>query len=221
MYPILVIGKPGSGKSSSLRNLDPKTTFVISVIGKTLPFKSFRKNYKPITGWDDKEGNYYVTDNIAQILKCVEVINTKRLDIKTLVIDDWQYLLSHEFMRRVTCSEKEKNPYQKYTDLALHGWQSIMALKGLRKDLASVVLAHCELDQFGFSRLKTIGKMLSEKMDFEGEFEICLHARVQDGRYVFQTNQDNDFMARSPIEMFEDQFIDNDLAVVFDKVNNY
>lgn len=215
-YPILVIGKPGSGKSASLRNLDPKTTFVISVIGKSLPFKSFRKDYKAITGWEDKKGNFYIADDIIKILKCIEVVNTKRLDIKTLVIDDWQYILSHEFMRRA----KEKG-YEKFTDLALTGWQSIMSLKGLRKDLASIILAHSELDHYGFARLKTIGKLLSEKVDFEGEFEVCLHARMSDGQYIFQTNQDAEFMARSPMGMFENQFMENDLTVVLDRMNAY
>ncbi|MFO7896359.1 MAG: hypothetical protein R6U84_05470, partial [Candidatus Cloacimonadales bacterium] len=127
-----------------------------------------------------------------------------------------QFLLSHEFMRRA----KERG-YDKYSDMAVNGWQSIMALKSLRPDLLSVVIAHSELDVTGFARLKTIGKLLSEKMDFEGEFEMCLHARVEDGQYFFQTQQDGEYMARSPMEMFDESLIPNDLAVVIDKVKEY
>jgi len=214
--PILIIGKPGSGKSASLRNLDPKSTFLINVIGKSLPFKSYKKDYKPLTSWDDKIGNRYASDKIDSILKCIAVVNKSRLDIKTIVIDDWQYLLSHEFMRRA----KERS-FDKYNDMAVNGWQSVMALKSLRPDLLSVVMAHSELDNLGFARLKTVGKLLSEKMDFEGEFEMCLHSRVEDGEYLFQTQQDSEYMARTPMQMFDDLLIPNDLKIVIDAVKDY
>lgn len=214
--PILIIGKPGSGKSSSLRNLDPKSTFLINVIGKSLPFKSYKKYYKPLTGWNDKEGNRYASDKIENILKCIDIVNKNRPEIKTLVIDDWQYILSHEFMRRA----KERS-FDKYNDMATNGWQSVMALKVLRPDLISVVMAHSELDATGFARLKTVGKLLSEKMDFEGEFEMCLHTRVDDGEYVFQTQQDNEYMARTPMEMFDELLIPNDLSMVLTSVKTY
>jgi dephospho-CoA kinase len=214
--PILIIGKPGSGKSSSLRYLDPKTTFLINVIGKALPFRSYKKDYKALRSWSDLEGNRFASDKIDNILKCIEVVNKNRPEIKTLVIDDWQYILSHEFMRRA----KERS-FDKYNDMASNGWQSIMALKELRPDLLTVVMAHSELDQTGFARLKTVGKLLSEKMDFEGEFEMCLHARVDDGEYVFQTQQDGEYMARTPMEMFDDVLIPNDLSNVLRAVKTY
>ncbi len=214
--PILIIGKPGTGKSSSLRNLDPKSTFLINVIGKSLPFKSYKNNYKPLTGWDDKDGNRYASDKIENILKCIEVVNKNRPEIKTLVIDDWQYILSHEFMRRA----KERS-FDKYNDMATNGWQSVMALKMLRSDLISVVMAHSEVDATGFARLKTVGKLLSEKMDFEGEFEMCFHTRVENGEYFFQTQHDGEHMARTPMEMFDEFLIPNDLSMIIDAVENY
>ena len=111
--------------------------------------------------------------------------------------------------------------FDKYNDMATNGWQSVMALKSLRPDLISVVMAHSELDATGFARLKTVGKLLSEKMDFEGEFEMCFHTRVENGEYFFQTQHDGEHMARTPMEMFDEFLIPNDLSMIIDAVENY
>jgi hypothetical protein len=218
---VLVIGQSGSGKSTSLRNLDPKTTFVINVLDKPLPFKAFKKNYRALTK-ENKSGNYYSTSDWANVVKCIEMVNRERTEITTLIIDDWQYILAYEFMRRnTTGEEKEKNPYQKFTDIAVHGWSTINACLGTRETLTNFVLSHSDIDATGRSKCKTIGKMLDEKITIEGLFTTVLHSRVVNGEYMFQTQYDGEFLAKSPMGMFEEHLIPNDLVSVKSAVENY
>lgn len=213
---VLVIGQSGSGKSTSLRNLDPKTTFIINVLDKPLPFRGFKKGYKPCTK-ENKNGNYFATSDWSRVVRCIEMVNNERSDITTLVIDDWQYILSYEFIRRA--SEKG---FDKFSDLANHGWSTMNACTtGTRSSLTTFILAHSDLDQTGRSKLKTIGKMLDEKITLEGLFTTVLHSRIIDGEYKFQTQDDGDFLAKSPIGMFDEHLIPNDLVSVKDAVENY
>jgi AAA domain len=212
---VLVIGQSGSGKSTSLRNLNPKTTFIINVLDKPLPFKAFKKNYQAVTK-KNKDGNYYSTDNWAHIVQCIEMVSKERPEITTLIIDDWQYILAHEFMRRV-----DEKGYDKFSELANHGWSTINACLGTRDSLTNFVLAHSDVDSTGRSKCKTIGKMLDEKITIEGLFTTVLHSRVVDGEYKFQTQYDGEFLAKSPMGMFEDHLIPNDLVSVKDAVENY
>jgi len=212
--PILVIGQSGSGKSTSLRNLDPKTTFIINVLDKPLPFKSFKKSYQWVT--KDKKGNYYSTHDWAKVIGCIEMVNRERPEITTLVIDDWQYILSYEFMKKAT----EKG-FDKFSELAQHGWSTVNSCLSTRPNLTSFILAHSDVDATGRSKLKTIGKMLDEKITLEGLFTTVLHSRVIDGEYKFQTQYDGEFLAKSPMGMFKDHLIPNDLVAVKDAVENY
>lgn len=208
---VLVIGQSGSGKSTSLRNLDPKTTFIINVLDKPLPFRGFKKNYNAT------EKNYYSTNDWAKVVNCIERVNKERPDITTLVIDDWQYILSYEFIRRA--SEKG---FDKFSDLASHGWQTMNACTtGTRQTLTTFILAHSDMDTSGRSKLKTIGKMLDEKITLEGLFTTVLHSRIVDGEYVFQTQDNGDYLAKSPMGMFEEFLIPNDLLTVKGAVENY
>lgn len=212
---VLVIGQSGSGKSTSLRHLDPKSTFIINVLDKPLPFKAYRKNYHACTK-QNKQGNYFTSDNWEQVVRCIDMVNKEKPEVTTLIIDDWQYILAHEFMRRV--SEKG---FDKFSELANHGWSTINACLGTRSTLTNFILAHSDVDSTGRSKCKTIGKMLDEKITIEGLFTTVLHSRVVDGEYKFQTQYDGEFLAKSPMGMFEDHLIPNDLVSVKDAVENY
>ncbi len=212
---VLVIGQSGSGKSTSLRNLDPLSTFIINVLDKPLPFRSFKKNYTPVTK-ENKTGNYFSSDDWNHIIRCIEMVSKERPEITTLIIDDWQYVLAYEFMRRVG----EKG-YDKFSELAMHGWSTINACMKTRPDLTCFVLAHSETDSNGKTKCKTIGKMLDEKITIEGLFTTVLHSRVIDREYFFQTQYDGEHLAKSPIGLFDDDLIPNDLLTVKNALETY
>lgn len=210
----LIIGESGAGKSTSLRHLDPESTFIVNILDKPLPFRGYKAHYKPVTK-ERPLGNYYATDDHNVILRCIKSVN-EREDIKVLVIDDFQYLLANEFMRRAA----EKG-FDRFTDIAQHAWLVIKALIETRENLFCFVLSHSESDNQGRMKCKTIGKMLDDKITLEGMFSTVLYAMVVDGEFKFLTQNDGFHIAKSPLGMFENKYIDNDLYVVIDHMNNY
>jgi hypothetical protein len=206
----LILGPSGSGKSTSLRNLDFKSTFIFGILDKPLPFRGYRKRY------NEENKNYFVSDDYRVLLSYIKAVNERRPDISTFIIDDFQYLLSHEFMNRV--SEKG---YDKYSELAFHAWSVIKSLTETRDNLNCFVLTHSDADQHGNMKIKTIGRLLEDKIALEGMFTCCLYSMVKDGEYQFMTNTDGIHLSKSPIGLFDSQFIDNDLAIVIEKMNDY
>jgi hypothetical protein len=211
----LVIGEPGTGKSTSIRNLKAEETFIINVVDKPLPFKGFFKGYKAITK-ENPEGNYYATDNYETIKRIIESVNSKKPHIKNLIIDDFQYIMCNEFMRRA----KEKG-FEKFTEIGMQAWEVINTLNKTRPDLNCYILTHSDIDSAGKTKMKTIGKMLEEKASLEGRFIIVLHTIVSEGGYRFLTQHDGAHLARSPLGMFKDRYIPNDLAYVNEKIYQY
>ena len=213
---VLVLGKTGSGKSTSVESLDPKSTFMINVVGKDLPFKGGKKKY------NKENKNYFEASNYAKILGAMKQINEQK-HIKTLIIDDMQYVMSYEFMTTTTTG------FDKFNEIAEHMFAIINLSKNLREDLTVIFLAHTEetVDNMGQKsyKIKTIGKLLDDKITIEGLFTIVLMAEQRtegmETTYGFRTRGTVRDTVKSPKDMFKDEFIKNDLQFVLDKIKEY
>lgn len=197
--PVLILGESGTGKSASLRNFEKGDVAVINVAGKPLPFRS--------------ELGAIVTDDYGKITDAL-----MRMKTPSAVVDDAQYLLANEFMRR-----SGELGYQKFTDMAKNYWTLIAktVAKDMPADKIVYFLSHIERDQNGNEKVKTIGKLLDEKITVEGLFTIVLKTHVEDGKYTFFTQNSGADTVKSPIGMFADLQIDNDLKMVDDIIRDY
>lgn len=216
-----------SGKSTSLRNLDPTKTFIINVAKKPLPFKGAKKNYKELALNENKTGyvgNLYNTSNVEQIGKILKVVNSQMPHIKQVIIDDSQYLMSFEAMDRAL----EKG-YDKFTQIAQHFYSVLKGAIDMRSDLKVFILTHSENigDALNPSfKVKTIGKMMDNMITVEGLFTYVLFTvRQKDDEgvmhYKFATQSDGTTTAKTPMGCFDEMYIDNDLQSVFDKMDEY
>jgi hypothetical protein len=227
---IAVVGASGSGKSTSMQNLDHTETFVVNVAGKRLPVKGEKKKYTSFIADKDK-GNTIVTSNVADINKVLQYVSAKRPDIKNVIIDDSQYLMAFEAMDRA----KEKN-FDKHVDIASNYYQVLKTARSLRDDMKVIVLTHSDdtRDNFGTitsSKMKTLGAMLDKYITIEGLFTYVLFTQKfvetnEKGepttRYTFLTNDPtNVTTAKTPLGCFDETHIDNDLAVVIEKIDEY
>ena len=219
---IAVVGQTGTGKSTSVESLDAKETVIIGIIEKPLPFRGWKQKY---TSGIQQGGNFLVSHDSAQIVKVLNYISENRQEIKQIVIDDFQYIMSTEFMNRA-----QETGWQKFTDIAKHVWDVINAAKGLREDLKVVFLTHDEIITENFQpkrKIKTIGKLLDDKVTLEGLFTVVLFTDVQKNKekngleYTFITQNDGTTTAKSPRGMFATFNIPNDLGKVITEINSY
>lgn len=200
---VMILGHSGSGKSRSVLNLDPKTTYIVQVIDKPLPFKGAKNVYNAASK------NSAICDNTAKIVALMNGISADRPHINAIVIDDAQYIMANEFMRR-----SHEKSYDRFNDIARNMWDVLSSMGSLREDLVVFLLAHTEENDMGMTKMKTIGKMLDDKITCEGMVSIVLRSFRNDGVYGFYTQNNGRDTTKSPEGMFDSPTIDNDLELV-------
>lgn len=208
--PVLILGDSGAGKSYSLRNFTPDEVILLQCIPKMLPFRAtgWKLNGKELPDGSVQRGNIIRFDAWDAVLDSINrmVLSKTR---RVLVIDDFQVVMQHENMMRAY-----QTGYQKFTEMADHVWQIIMAATRLPDDFRVYFLAHTE-ESDGKIRMKTTGKMLNEKLTPEGYFSIVLRAIKKDGKHVFLIKGDDNDTAKAPPDLFPGlNEMDNDLKAV-------
>lgn len=198
----LIIGRSGSGKSASLRNLDPSEVALINVLGKPLPFRSKLPQL--------------VTDEYPRVTGAL--IGAKR-DI--IVIDDAGYLITNQFMRGHSSAGAGNGVFTLYNQIGDNFWTLVNTIQSLPADKRVYFMMHEDEHENGTVRPKSIGKLIDEKVCIEGMFTICLRAMMVDGRHIFRTQSNGADVAKSPMGMFEDLEIENDLRLVDDAIKDY
>ena len=222
---LAIVGESGTGKSTSLRNLNPEETFIISTTAKPLPFRGWKKKYSPIKiSADGITGNYYTGSKWDQILKILQIIDKKMPHIKQIIVDDFQYVLSYEFVDRAT-----EVGYTKFTELAQHAMEILRYAEKMRDDCKMIFLTHSENVGDAMNPkyvIKTVGKLLAEKVTLEGLFTYIFFTRVNEGtdgrmEYKLLTNSDGTCVAKTSLGMFEEMEIDNDLNEIIKVIDAY
>ena len=196
----LVLGESGTGKTCSLRNLDPSKCLLIQPVRKPLPFRS-----------QDWKGHIYVTENSEKIISAME-----RTQAEVIIVDDFQYILSEMFMARVY----EKG-FDKFSQIAKAGHDVCKKASTLAPEKRVYILAHTQTGEDGTIRIKTIGKLLDDKVVLEGLFTTVLRTVVDQNGYHFSTRNNGQDTVKSPIGLFEDSIIDNDLDAVDKAICEY
>lgn len=197
----LIIGDPGTGKTTSLRNLDPQQTLLIQCLRKPLPFPS--KEWKEFKS-GEQGGSIYRTDNSQKIVEAMK--RTKR---PIIVIDDWNMIMTSQYMRR-----SAETGFQKFADIGRDAWNVLMAATELPDDVRVYFLGHTEVSDTGRTKAKTIGKMLDSTVTVESMFTIVLKSMVTNDVYQFSTQNNGSDSCKSPMGMFANTVVDNDLSEV-------
>ena len=194
---VLVIGKSGSGKSTSLRNFDKGEVGIFNVLGKPLPFR--------------KKLDMCDKPNYAKAIATLCANN-----MRAYVIDDSTY-----FMQLENFARADESGYKKYTDMAVNFERLMEAAMATDEDTIVYFMHHPQFSDDGSQRPQTVGKMIDNQLCMEGLFPIVLESAVVEGRHVFVTKNNGMNIAKAPMGMFDEDAIDNDLKAVDSIIRDY
>lgn len=202
--PVLIIGKSGTGKSTSLRNCAGNSDWnLVRVLNKPLPFKG------RINGW--------CTDDYQTVMKCVFASKAHNI-----VIDDASYMITNAFMKGHSTTGSGNAQFQFYNQMADNFWNLIMFIQNrVPENKIVFVMMHENQDDFGNIKPKTIGKLLDEKVCIEGMFTIVLRSVKDSEGYGFMTQSADMAVSKSPMGMFESERIDNDLLLIEKAIRDF
>lgn len=199
---IVLYGKSASGKSRSLKGFAPDEIFYVNVSNKRLPFPTQFK--------------YELKTADAKLI----VNGLKKMPTKIAVIDDAGYIQTDSFMAGHSQPKNGSNQFELYNTIADDIWSILKCVKGLPDDVTVYMVFHEEINDYGDSKIRTIGKLLDQKVCIEGLCTVVLHCMTMDGKHIFRTNSDGKDIAKSPEDMFPAE-IDNDLKAVDDRIREF
>jgi hypothetical protein len=214
-----IVGSTGTGKSTSIKHLNPEETYIINVAKKELPFKGSEKLYNV------EKKNYKEVDDANEISRLLKTISDKAPHIKNIILEDSNYVMGFTMLDKAT----EKG-YEKFSVMAKDTVTMIRTAKQLRDDIIVFYFSHPDTiedsgDIIGY-KIKTSGKLIDSQINLEGLFSIVIYTDVEEKKdgtieYNFITNRFKKFPAKSPDGMFTELKIPNNLQLVVDKVNEY
>jgi hypothetical protein len=214
-----IVGFTGTGKSTAVKHLDPKETYIINVAKKELPFKGSEKMY------NTENKNYKEVDDAVEITRLLRTISEKAPHIKNIVIEDSNYIMGFNIVARAM----EKG-FEKFSIMARDMVELFREARKLRDDLKVFYFTHPETiedsgEVIGY-KMKTAGKLIDNQIVLEGLLTVCLYTYVEENKdgtstYHFITNRYRKYPAKSPDGMFTDIKVPNNLQLVVNTLDEY
>lgn len=233
MAKVLILAQSGMGKSTSIGQipelniigLKPEETFIVSATSKPLPFKGSQKNY-PVGKPNDPGVRRYISNDGEKVAAAIKYVIENKKEVKNIVLDDSNYIMQDYYM-----ANSLRKGYDAFKEIGKF-MDSVFSAMELSSTVNFFMLAHYEefkdssADTIGY-RYKTVGKMVNDYITPEGKFDIVLYGKQtyneQEKQVTkqFVTNFDGQFPSKSPIGMFKDLYIPNDLGFVKEKIDEY